>query len=143
MGLFGRTKTKNKKKILFACIENSARSQMAEAFFQKYAPEDYEATSGGTDPRGALNPLAVEVMKEIGIDMSKQKGKAISEDMIRHCTTAINMGCMEKSNCPTTLYPKMIDWNIEDPKDKPIEKFREVRDKIEHKVMELVAQLEK
>jgi protein-tyrosine-phosphatase len=142
MGLFGKSKYKQKTKILFACIENSARSQMAEAFFKKYAPEGYEAISGGTDPRGTLNPFALEVMKEVGIDMSNQRGKAISEDMIRHSAKAINMGCIEKSNCPTTLYPKMVDWNIEDPKGKPIGKFREVRDQIEQKVIELVDQLE-
>ena len=139
MGLF--TKSKHTKKILFACIENSGRSQMAEAFFRKYAPNGYEAISGGTEPKSYINPVAIEVMEEIGIDMTKQKAKAISENMIRDSYMAVNMGCMTQNICPTSMVPNMIDWNIEDPKDKPIEKVREIRDQIEHKVKELVAQM--
>ena len=140
MGLFGKSKAK--KKILFACVENSARSQMAEAFFRKYAPKDYEAISGGTSPRGMLNPLAVQVMKEAGIDISNHKAKGISEEMIRNSNQAINMGCMDKSICPSAIIPKMIDWDIEDPKDKPIEEVRQIRDQIEQKIKEFVSSLE-
>jgi protein-tyrosine-phosphatase len=140
MGFFGK-KLQQKKKILFACIENSGRSQMAEAFFRKYAPETYEAISGGTDPKGYVNPIAIEAMKEIGIDMSEQKAKAISEEMIRSSEKAINMGCMTKEICPTAMVPNMIDWDIQDPKDQPIEKVREIRDMIEKKVKELISQL--
>ena len=140
MGLFGKSKPKTK--IMFACVENSGRSQMAEAFFKKYTPKGYEAVSGGTDPKGYVNPLAIQVMKEVGIDMSKHEAKAITEDMIRTSKKAVNMGCIDKGMCPTSMVPKMIEWNIEDPKDKPIEKVREIRDQIEQKVKEFVSELE-
>lgn len=140
MRFFGK-KSQPIKKILFACVENSGRSQMAEAFFRKYSPENYEAVSGGTDPKGYINPIAIEAMKEIGIDMSGQKAKAITEEMIRSSTKAVNMGCMTKEICPTAMVPNMIEWNIEDPKDQPIEKVREIRDTIEQKVKELILQL--
>lgn len=141
MRLFGK-KSQPKKKILFACVENSGRSQMAEAFFRKYAPDNYEAISGGTEPKGYVNPVAIEAMKEIGIDMSEQKAKAISEAMIKQSEKAVNMGCMTKEIYPTAMVPNMIDWNIDDPKDQSIEKIREIRDQIEQKVKELVSQLQ-
>ncbi|MCV0409289.1 arsenate reductase ArsC [Nitrosopumilus sp.] len=140
MGLF--KKPKSKTKILFACVENSGRSQMAEAFFNKYAPEKYEAISGGTEPKGYVNPLAIQAMNEVGIDMSTHRAKGISEDMIRTSTKAVNMGCMNKEVCPTAMIPKMLEWNIEDPKDKPIEKVREIRDQIEQKIKELISDLD-
>lgn len=138
---FLRKKPQSKKKILFACVENSGRSQMAEAFFRRYAPETYEAISGGTDPKGYVNPIAIVAMREVGIDMSEQKAKAISEEMIRSSEKAINMGCITKEICPTAMIPKMIEWNIEDPKGQSIEKVREIRDTIEQKVKELISQI--
>lgn len=141
MGLF--KKSKPKTKIMFACVENSGRSQMAEAFFRKYAPEGYEAVSGGTEPKGYVNPLAIQAMNEVGIDMSKHEAKGITEEMIRTSEKAVNMGCMEKEACPTMMIPKMLEWNIEDPKDKPIEKVREIRDQIEQKVKEFIESLTK
>jgi protein-tyrosine-phosphatase len=142
-GKSNKTKQKNKKTILFVCIENSARSQMAEAFFRKYAPQHYETLSAGTRPSGEINPLVVQVMKEIGIDISKQKPKEITENMIRIPEKIVNMGCMDKSACPTLFLNSnaIIDWNIEDPKGRPIEKVREVRDIIEQRVKELVSNL--
>jgi protein-tyrosine-phosphatase len=82
---FGSSKDeKNKKTVLFVCVQNAGRSQIAEAFFRKYAPNNYEALSAGTEPVGNLNPLAIEAMKEVGIDISKQRPKIITEDMIRY-----------------------------------------------------------
>ena len=127
------------KTILFVCIENAGRSQMAEGFFRKYAPEGFEPSSAGTKPISEINPLAIQVMNEIGIDISKQKPKDLSEDMIRSSDKIINMGCMDKNFCPTEFIPKVIDWGIEDPKDKPIERVREIRDEIEGRIKELAA----
>lgn len=124
--------------ILFVCIENAGRSQMAEAFFNKYAPREYEAISAGTKPVPQINPIAVQVMGEIGIDISKQKSKEISDDMIRNSSRIVNMGCIEKVSCPTLFLHDLLDWNIEDPKNKPIEKVREIRDEIDLRVKELV-----
>lgn len=132
------------KTILFVCVENSARSQMAEGFFRKYAPKGHITLSAGTRPSAEVNPLAIQVMREFGIDISKQKPKDLTEDMIRNSYKIVNMGCMEKEACPTTLFVhNPIDWNIEDPKGKQIEKVRDIRDEIERRVRQFAAELNK
>lgn len=133
---------KNREKmILFVCVENAGRSQMAQGFFNKYAPDKYMAVSAGTRPAAQINPLAVQAMSEVGIDISAQKAKIITDDMIRESEKAVNMGCMDKSECPLLFLNNPVDWGIEDPKGKPIEKVREIRDEIERRVIELVASL--
>ena len=127
------------KSILFVCVENAGRSQMAEGFFNKYAPKGYEGISAGTKPVSQVNPIAIEVMREVGIDISNQKSKEVTDDMIRNSSNIVNMGCMEKKSCPTLFLQNLLDWNLEDPKDKPIEKVREIRDEIDQRVKELVA----
>jgi arsenate reductase (thioredoxin) len=136
-----KSKIKTKKTMLFVCVENAGRSQMAEGFFRKYAPEGYEPVSAGTKPVSQINPLAIQVMDEIGIDISKQKSKDLTEDMIRNSDKVINMGCMDKDFCPTLFIPKVIDWGIEDPKGKPIEQVREIRDEIARRIKELAADI--
>ena len=101
-----------KNSVLFVCIENAGRSQMAEAFFRKYVPEGYEPSSAGTRPVSSINPLAIEAMKEVGIDISKQRSKILTEDMIRKSTLRVNMGCVEKESCPTLFIHNVIDWDI-------------------------------
>src|SRR5215203_7458096 len=132
---------KSDKAVLFICVENAGRSQMAEGFFRKYIPRGYSTLSAGTKPSGEINPLAIEVMKEVGIDISNQKSKEITEDMMRNSTKIVNMGCMDKSFCPTLFIPNVIDWGIEDPKGKSIEQVREIRDDIEQRVKQLVTNL--
>jgi protein-tyrosine-phosphatase len=134
---------KSDKAVLFICVENAGRSQMAEGFFRKYIPRGYSTLSAGTKPSGEINPLAIEVMKEVGIDISNQKSKEITEEMMRDSTKIVNMGCMDKSFCPTLFIPHVIDWEIEDPKGKPIEKVREIRDDIDRRVRQLAAELTK
>ncbi|MGC1133949.1 MAG: arsenate reductase ArsC [Nitrososphaeraceae archaeon] len=136
-----KSKVKTKKTILFVCVENAGRSQMAEGFFKKYAPEEFVPSSAGTKPISEINLLAIQVMNEIGIDISKQKPKDLSEDMMRNSYKIINMGCMDKNFCPTLFIPKVIDWGIEDPKDKPIEQVREIRDEIERRIKELATDI--
>jgi arsenate reductase (thioredoxin) len=127
------------KSILFVCVENAGRSQMAEGYFNnKYSPKGYEGISAGTKPVSEINPIAVQVMREVGIDISNQKSKEITEDMIRNSSKIVNMGCIEKESCPTLFLHNLLDWNIEDPKNKPIEKVREIRDEIDQRVNELV-----
>jgi arsenate reductase len=116
---------------------------MAEGFFNKYAPEGYEPKSAGTKPTSQINPVVVQVMDEVGVDIKKQKPKDITEDMMRNSAKIINMGCMDKSFCPTLFIPNLIDWGIEDPKGKPIEQVREIRDNIEQRVERLVTNLSK
>ena len=127
-----------KKTVLFVCVQNAGRSQMAEGFFRKYAPKGLETNSASTVPTSQTNPIAVDVMKEVGIDISSQKPKDLTEDMMRNATTIVNMGCMDYKYCPALFLPKVIDWGIEDPKDKPIEKVREIRDEIEKRVFEII-----
>ena len=130
------------KKILFVCVENAGRSQMAEGFFKKYAPKGYEAISAGTKPTPKVNPIAVEAMKEIGIDLGKQKPKVLTNEIIKDSILSVNMGCMDRTECPAVFMKNSVDWNIEDPKGKPIEKVREIRDNIEQKVRQLCKTLE-
>ena len=127
--------------ILFVCVENAGRSQMAEGFFKKYAPDNLMAISAGTKPASKINPIVVEAMKEVGIDISNQKSKDITEDMIRNSTKIVIMGCMEKESCPTLFLHNVINWNLEDPKSKSLEDVRRIRDEIEQRVQELVAGL--
>ena len=129
------------KTVLFVCVENSARSQMAEGFFRKYAPRGYSTISAGTKPSGEINPLAIQVMKELGVDIGKQKSKIITEEMIRNSTVRVNMGCMERESCPTLFIHNVLEWGIEDPKGKSIEKVREIRDNIEQRVRQLATDL--
>ena len=136
-----KSKIKTKKTILFVCVENAGRSQMAEGFFKKYAPEGFVPASAGTKPISQINPLAIQVMNEIGIDISKQKPKDLSEDMMRNSDKIINMGCMDNNFCPTLFIPKVIDWGIEDPKGKQIEQVREIRDEIERRIKELATDI--
>src|ERR671913_611550 len=131
----------NDKTVLFVCVENAGRSQMAEGFFRRYAPRGYLTLSAGTKPSGDINPLAIEVMNEVGIDISNQKSKEITEDMMRNSTKIVNMGCMDKSFCPTLFIPNLIDWGIEDPKGKSIEQVRGIRDDIEQRIKQLVTNL--
>lgn len=144
MKLFDRSKkSKELKVILFVCVENSGRSQMAEGFFRKYAPRGYVALSAGTRPSGEINPLAVQVMKEYDIDISKQKPKIITEDMIRSADVRVNMGCIDREACPALFIHNLVEWGIEDPKGKSIEKVREIRDDIEQRVRQLAEDLVK
>ena len=129
------------KKILFVCVENAGRSQMAEGFFRKFAPPEFLPQSAGTKPTSEINPLAVHAMKEVGIDITGQKPKVLSDEMIKKSAKVVNMGCMDKESCPALFVNSVIDWNIPDPKGKSIEQIRKIRDEIETKVRELVTSL--
>ncbi len=130
------------KTILFVCVENAGRSQMAEGFFKKYAPSGYRAASAGTRPAGEINPIAIQAMKEVGIDISSQKSKVITDEMIRNSSKAVNLGCMDKAECPVLFLNNPLDWGIEDPKGKSIDGVRAIRNEIERRVKELAESLE-
>jgi arsenate reductase len=134
-------KKEPEKTVLFVCIENAGRSQIAEGFFRKYAPSQYKAISAGTKPVSQINPSAIEVMREVGIDISSQKSKDITGDVIQNAAIIVNMGCMGKESCPTLFLHNLIDWNIEDPKGKSVDQVREIRDEIERRVKDLVTSL--
>ena len=126
------------KKVLFVCVENAGRSQMAEAFANYYGKGKMEASSAGTMPSKEVNPIVARVMQEVGIDISKNKPNLIKTEMIEEADVGIIMGCSAQGFCPAPLLHKIIDWGIEDPKDKPIEKVRQIRDEIKTKVITLI-----
>ena len=128
--------------ILFVCVENAGRSQMAEAFFRKFTEGKFNVNSAGTVPSGNLNPIVVQVMKEIGIDMTSQSPKTISNSMIDNSFKTVNMGCMDKESCPALFVKDVIDWNIPDPKEKTIEQVREIRDQIKSEVLNLIKSID-
>jgi len=129
------------KKILFVCVENAGRSQMAEGFAKHYGSGKFEAMSAGTMPSNEVNPLVIQAMQEKGIDISNNKPKQITTQMVKDADTIIVMGCSAQGFCPAPLLSKVIDWNIEDPKGKSLEKVREIRDEIEKKVRELLGKI--
>jgi len=126
------------KKILFVCVENAGRSQMAEAFFKKYLPSGFQPISAGTKPALKVNPIVVQVMKEVGIDIEGNSPQSISQKMIDEAEITVNMGCMDKESCPALFLKDVDDWQIQDPKGKTIEEVREIRDRIEQKVKDFI-----
>jgi len=129
------------KKVLFVCVENTGRSQMAEAFAKYYGKGKIEALSAGTMPSKEVNPLVVEVMREKGIDISDNKPKLVNTQMIQEADVVIVMGCGAQGFCPAPLLKKVVDWELEDPKDKPIEKVREIRDEIGKRTKKLIDEI--
>jgi arsenate reductase (thioredoxin) len=127
------------KRVLFVCIENAGRSQMAEAIARSYG---IEATSAGTIPSPAVNPTVVEAMKERGFNLSSAKPKLLTTEMIEEADYVVTMGCRVEDVCPKPLIVKMekklVDWHIDDPKGKPIEDVRKIRSEIETRVIELL-----
>ena len=128
------------KKVLFVCVENAGRSQMAEAFAKKYGQKIFTASSAGNKPADRVNPTVVEVMKEKGIDISNNKPKLITFQMANDTDLIVTMGCNDQGICPGPFFKPTIDWKLEDPKGKPIEKVREIRNQIELQVKELISQ---
>ena len=130
------------KNVLFVCVENTGRSQMAEAFFKKYAKTQFNVISAGTSPSSHLNPVVVSVMNELGIDLQNQQPQLLSSSMIENSNKTINMGCMDKESCPSLFVKDVDDWNIEDPKGKSIEDVRKIRDQIKNDVLNLLNSIE-
>ena len=124
------------KKLLFVCIGNSCRSQMAEGFARALGKDDVEAWSAGSKPTGRVNPNAIAVMKEKGIDISRHESKKISDLPLHEWDVIITMGCGDA--CPYVPGKQRLDWPLPDPVNKPIEEFRKVRDDIESRVKSLL-----
>ena len=113
---------------------------MAEAFLNKLAPDQAGATSAGTHPAEAIDPTVVKVMREVGIDISHQKPKKLTPEMMAQSGRVITMGCGVEEICPTTFI-KTEDWNINAPKGEPIEKVRQIREQIQVRVRELLEEI--
>ena len=127
-----------KRKVLFVCIENSNRSQMAEAF-TKLSSEEVEAYSAGSKPAGKINAKALAAMKEIGYDLTRHHSKSVNEEQFAPFDAVVTMGCGDA--CPWMPAKNFIDWEIPDPKEMDETNFRFVRDLIKNKVEELLASL--
>ena len=108
---------------------------MAEAFFKKYIPKGFEVISAGTKPSSEVNPIVLQAMNEISIDMQNQTPKTITQQIISEYEKTVNMECIEKESCPALFLNDVLNWQIHVPKGKPIEKVREIRDQIKAKVM--------
>ena len=125
------------KKILFICVGNSCRSQMAEGFANYYGKNKVTATSAGTQPANSVNLQAVEVMKERGIDISNHKPELLTLSLLEDADITISMGCGVQESCPMPLVD-CEDWELEDPYGQSTYKYREIRDQIEVRVKGLI-----
>jgi protein-tyrosine-phosphatase len=125
--------------VLFLCTHNAGRSQMALGFFQRYAGQRAVAWSGGTEPGREINPAAIEVMKERGIDISGEFPKPWTDEVVRAADAVITMGCGDA--CPVFPGKRYQDWDIQDPQGLDADAIRPIRDEIEHRVLLLLGEL--
>ena len=125
------------KTVLFVCVGNAGRSQMAEAFFNRLANGRARAISAGTKPAGAVDAQTIEVMREVGIDIIRAKPKALTMEMLDQAERVVTMGCGTEGVCPAS-FVESEDWQLEDPKGKPIEEVRRIRDEIRAGVTRLL-----
>jgi arsenate reductase len=128
------------KKVLFVCVHNSGRSQMAEAFFNQIAQGKAVAISAGTQPAAQVNSTVVAAMREVGIEIGDRKPKLLTLETLKSADRVITMGCNVAEVCPASFVPTE-DWELDDPEEKPIEEVRQIRDKIKARVEELVERL--
>ncbi len=126
--------------ILFVCVHNSGRSQMAEAFFNQMARGQVMASSAGTQPADKVNPKVVLAMREEGIDISRNIPKLLTFEMLENAERVITMGCGVENSCPASFVPTE-DWELEDPEGQPIERIRQIRDEIKARVESLLKEI--
>ena len=125
------------KRVIFACVHNAGRSQMAAAFFAAMAdPAQVEAVSAGTNPGDRVHPEVVDVMREIGIDISDRRPQRLTESLAQHASLLITMGCGDE--CPYVPGLKKDDWPLPDPKNRPAAEVRQIRDEIRDRVAALI-----
>ncbi len=131
---------REKAKIVFVCVENARRSQMAEGFANAFGQGRLEVYSAGSSPSSKIDPLVIEVMNEKGIDLSGKRPKGLNDLLSIEMDYLVTMGCEE--TCPAIPAKKVIEWEIPDPKGKSMDVFRNVRDTIEDKVKVLLAEID-
>ena len=127
------------KKVLFVCVENSCRSQMADGFAKVLGKGKVESYSAGSRPSGKVNPDAIKIMQEVGIDISKAQSKGFLDLGVKEFNYVITLGCQD--TCPFVPAEKHIDWQIDDPQGKGEEFFRKTRDLIKEKVGLLISEV--
>lgn len=126
--------------VMFVCVHNAGRSQMAQGFLTHLAGDRVEVRSSGTMPADQVNPAAVEAMKELGIDISNAKPKVLTDEDVRASDYVITMGCGDA--CPFYPGKKYLDWKLDDPAGKGVEAVRPIRDQIRKMVEDLVAEID-
>jgi arsenate reductase len=125
-------------KVIFACVHNAGRSQMAAAFFNRLAdPQKAQAVSAGTEPCERIHPEVQAVMQEVGIDLSDAKPQKLTEELARNAQLLITMGCGDK--CPYVPSLRRDDWPLRDPKGLPIDEVRAIRDDVKFRVGQLIS----
>ena len=124
---------------MFVCLHNAGRSQMSRALFEREAGAAHEARSAGTTPGERVHPQVVEAMRELGIDVSGRVPQKLTDDLAQWADVIVTMGCGDE--CPYIPDKRYIDWDLPDPKDRPIEEVRKIRDDIAVRVRELAAEL--
>jgi arsenate reductase len=126
-------------RVLFVCLHNAGRSQMSEALFERAAGGHHEARSAGTEPGEHVHPEVVEAMGELGVDVSRRIPRELTSADAEWADVVVTMGCGDK--CPFVPGKRYLDWELEDPKDRPLEDVRRTRDEIERRVVELIDEL--
>lgn len=125
------------ERVIFACVHNAGRSQMAAAFFAACAdPTKAEATSAGTEPADRVHPVVVDVMREVGVDLSRNTPQRLTNELARTASLLVTMGCGE--SCPFVTGLRRDDWPLPDPKNQPLSEVRRIRDEIRQRVAQLV-----
>lgn len=122
--------------ILFVCVHNSGRSQMAQAFFDRIAKGRMAGLSAGTMPDERVNPDVVQVMREVGIDISAEKPKRMTQDMVDSALRIVTMGCGVEGICPA-VFVETLQWDLDDPKGRTLDEVRRIRDEVEARVLSL------
>lgn len=126
--------------VLFICVHNAGRSQMSEALLNYYSGGRYRGISAGSNPSEKINPIVVEALKEINIDISDKKPKKLTKEMLLEADLAVTMGCGEDA-CP--IVPNELrDWQIEDPHGRSLEEVRKIRDNIINRIKDLIKELD-
>jgi arsenate reductase len=125
---------------LFVCLHNAGRSQMSQALFERAAEGRHHALSAGTTPGERVHPEVVEIMRELGIDLSGRVPQALTMELAQRADVVVTMGCGDA--CPCIPGKRYIDWNLADPKGRPIEEIRATREEIQRRVSALVAELD-
>jgi arsenate reductase (thioredoxin) len=127
---------------LFVCLHNAGRSQMSAALFERAAQGRHRALSAGSeaDPDGHVHPEVVQVMRELGIDLAGKRPQRLSRELTEHADVVVTMGCGDA--CPFIPGKRYIDWDLPDPKGRPVEEVRATRDEIARRVQELVEELD-
>jgi arsenate reductase (thioredoxin) len=126
--------------VLFVCLHNAGRSQMSQAIFERAADGRHRALSAGTTPAERVHPEVVEVMRELGIDLADREPQLLTRELAEQADVVVTMGCGDE--CPYIPGKRYIDWDLEDPKGRPVDQVRETRDEIDRRVRELAAELD-